>query len=113
DARWMPEELLMMRQGRFCLPMFVRLLEHLKTRDDASLHFIQGHQPPEFDVRSPLVARNDAGVRFKEAQDSLLCGDLLPLYHAGSRLSDRTPYQLDELPHLVPQVLGALRLATA
>jgi len=67
----MPEELLMMRQRRFCLPVFVGLLEDLKARDDASLHFIQGHQSSEFDVCSANVSWNDAGVRFKETQDLL------------------------------------------
>ena len=50
----MSEELLMMRQCCFCLPMFIRLFEDLKARDDASLYLIQSHQPPEFDFSPPL-----------------------------------------------------------
>src|SRR5260370_21659195 len=93
----MPEELLMMRQRLFCLPVFVRLLENLKARDDASLHFIQGHQSSEFDVRSAFVAWNDAGVPFKEAPDLLLLGDLLPLPPAAPRLTDHPSYQAADL----------------
>jgi hypothetical protein len=52
--------------------MFAGLLQDLKARDDASLHLIQGHQPPELDFGSAFVARNDPRVRFKEAQVGLL-----------------------------------------
>ncbi len=109
----MSEELLMMRQRLFCLPVFVRLLEDLKTCDDASLHFIQGHQSSEFDIRSAFVARNDASVRFEETQNLLLRGHLLALQHARPRLSDHAPDQWEELLDLFAEALGDLLTSSA
>src|SRR6266487_3568406 len=97
----MSKEAQMVFECSFRLSVFVRLLKHLKTGDDASLHLIESDQPPELDVGSAFMARNDKGVWFKETQDFLLGGDLLAREHARARLSDHTPDQWENLLELL------------
>ncbi len=96
----------MVRQCRFPLSMFAGLLQDLKASDDASLHLIQGHQPPELDFGSPFVARNDPRVRFKEAQDFLFRGDLVAFEHPAACLGDHASDEREELLRLVSELLS-------
>src|SRR5258708_22190189 len=109
----MPEELLMMRQRRFCLPVFVGLLEDLKTRDDASLHFIQGHQSSKFDVCSAFVAGDDAGLRVQKTHNLLLLRGPLALPAAGARLRGHPSYPRGGVRHLLTHSLRHVLTSSA
>src|SRR5258707_7808883 len=100
----MTKEAQMLFECCFRLPVFAGLLEHLKTGDDASLHLIKGDQPSELDFRSAFMARNDARMRFKQAEHLLFGRDLLALEHSAARLSDHAPHQREELLHLLTSV---------
>jgi hypothetical protein len=100
------EEALMVRERRFGLPMFVRLLQDLETGHEAALYLIEHDEAPELDVSAPFVSRNDPRVGFKEAEDFLFRGDFLAFEHPAAGLGDHASDEWEELLHLISELLS-------
>jgi hypothetical protein len=74
---------------------------------------VEHHQPSEFDLSSPFVARNDPRMRLKVAEHFFLRSNFLSFPHPRTRLSVHTTYLWMDLPRLISQALSRLLTSPA
>src|SRR4051794_20977362 len=77
---------------RCWLPLFFFrgiALKELPTGDDAAIHLIEPDFVAKLGLFARLLALNDRGMRFKEADNFLGCGDSFPMDDSTNRLVNR------------------------